>query len=183
MESNDIDETRPTPAESEADLSGQTVPTAINLEDTQADMEVTQLSQVQPEPPQEVPPAPESSGEKERLPALAVVGFPGHPAAGIDRGGQRVCGIQFRHPGTHHPPEHSGRRRGRHAVRPGAAGYGSGQLRARSPAPGICHRPRPQFPQRTGPVGAGADRAAHHRYPHRGAHAYTDPHPRPARPG
>jgi tetratricopeptide (TPR) repeat protein len=64
MESNDIDETRPTPAETEADVAGKTAPTTINLEDTQANLEVTQLSQAQPEPPHEVPPALEVTEKK-----------------------------------------------------------------------------------------------------------------------
>ena len=64
MDSNDIDQTRPTPAETEADAAGQTAPMAVNLEDTQATLEVTQLSQVQAEPPQEEPPAPEKAEKK-----------------------------------------------------------------------------------------------------------------------
>jgi tetratricopeptide (TPR) repeat protein len=64
MESNDIDETRPTPAETEADLSGQTVPTAINREADQAALEVTQLSLIQSEPPEETPPLPEATEKK-----------------------------------------------------------------------------------------------------------------------
>ena len=64
MESNDIDKTRPNAAETEADLAGQTAPTAVNREEAQATLEVTQPSLVEAEPPQDVPPAHEAAEKK-----------------------------------------------------------------------------------------------------------------------
>ncbi len=56
MESNDIEETRPTPAESEPDALGQTAPSQVDLEAAQADLETTQATPVHEEPPAETPP-------------------------------------------------------------------------------------------------------------------------------